>query len=986
MIKTFRLTLTALAILIAHIAQGQTYTITGRIVDESDTSGLVGVNLFVSPTTDTAQKTGTATDENGSFTLENLAPGSYTIKATYIGFQPYERQVSVVDQNVNLGDFSLNVSATTLKNVVVTGQQISAQQKGDTSQFNANAFKVNPDANAEDLVTKMPGISNDGNTLKVNGEDVKQILVDGKPFFGDDPAAAMKNLPAEVIDRIQVFDRLSDQSQFSGFDDGNTSKTINIVTKPGRNNGQFGKIYGGVGLDAAGNNTNLLNGTGNGSGTGNIANSNTRYNAGGNVNFFKGNRRVSIIGLSNNINQQNFNSEDLLGVVGASSGQGRGGGGPRGGGRSGGGGRPQGGGGGGSDAGNFLVGQQAGITQTHALGLNYSDNWGKKVEVTGSYFFNNTTNNNNTVLRREYFNQENGNLIYNENSLTTTTNQNHRFNLRLEYTIDSFNSLILTPRASLQNNDFKRDLTGIGMLGNNSIDSRTLNTNTSNNIGYNLSNDLLYRHRFGKKGRSLSVNLGARANGRNGDGTLYSLNEYYLSDTTLLDQQYDLQSDGYTLSSNITYTEPITEKSQLMATYTPSYTSNSSNKETYDKDPTDNQYDILNPTLSNTFDNTYTTHRGGLSYRYNDKKLNTSIGLNGQYALLEGERTYPRPYDINRSFQNLLPQAMLNYKFTNTKNLRLMYRTNTNPPSITQLQDVVDNTNPLILKTGNPNLQQDYSHTLTARYGATNTNSGHNFFAFVFGNVVNNYIANATFIPTGDTSIPNGGVGNDVIVNRGSQLNMPVNLDGYYTVRSFLTYGFPVKAIKSNLNFNAGVTYSHAPSQINDRINYSNNRGINGGFTLGSNISENVDFTLNYNGNYTTVSNTLQTSANNSYYSQNTRFKFNWIFLKNFVFNTDVTHTMYTGLTQDFNQSFLLWNASLGYKFLKNRALDVRLTAFDILNQNRAISREITDIYLEDTYTNVLQRYLMLNVTYTLRSFGTPPAPRNSNRDNVRPQ
>jgi acetyltransferase-like isoleucine patch superfamily enzyme len=293
-----------------------------------------------------------------------------------------------------------------------------------------------------------------------------------------------------------------------------------------------------------------------------------------------------------------------------------------------------------------------------------------------------------------------------------------------------------------------------------------------------------------------------------------------------------------------------------------------------------------------------------------------------------------------------------------------MYRSATNPPSITQLQNVIDISNPLLLKTGNPALVQDYDHNIMVRYGATNTRTSRNF--FVFGNVqlTEDYIGNATFIPTKDTIINSG-----FVVNRGTQINMPVNLDGYKNARLFATYGFPVKGVKSNLSLNGGFSYAHTPAIINNELNLSNNYTATAGFTLGSNISENLDFTLNYRGNYNVVRNTLQTELDNTYYYHTAGLRLNYVFLERCVFNTDMNHNLYSGLTQDFNQSFLLWNAALGYKFLKDRSLDLRLNVYDLLNQNRAISRTVTETYIEDSFTNVLQRYFMLTLTYTLRNF-----------------
>jgi hypothetical protein len=667
-----------------------------------------------------------------------------------------------------------------------------------------------------------------------------------------------------------------------------------------------------------------------------------------------------------------------MGVVNSSSGQtrgggssgGRGSGGPSGG-RGGGSDAGSRGGGsrGGGDAGNFLIGQQPGITTTHSFGLNYSDNWAKNIEVTGSYFLNSTNNLNTSSLSRSYFTGPDSNLVYKEASTTNTTNINHRANLRIEYEIDSSNTIIFTPRISVQQNEFNRVLEGNSKLPDSSLINSTENRNSSENLGYNFGANLVYRHRFAKRGRAASVGLNSSMNNRTGEGSLYSLNQYSVDSlpgtysTTLLDQRYDLSSNGQTHSANLTYTEPLNERSQLMVNYMPSYSKNNSDRETRRKDGSD--YTILDPVLSNKFDNTYITQRGGLSYRFNDQKIMFNAGVNYQQAVLEGIQEYPVAVTIEKTFSNVLPSAMFNYKFTRTQNLRIMYRTNTNAPGIAQLQNVPDISNPLLVKTGNPDLKQDYQHTLIFRYGNTNTTKSTSFFAMLFGNYVQDYIGNATLIPEQDIEIAEG-----IILNRGAQLSRPQNLDGFFSLRSFLTYGMPVRKIKSNLNLNLGANMNRIPALINNITNFSNNYTLNGGAVLSSNISENLDFTLAYTGNYNIVKNTIQTQADNNYYFQNTSLRLNWIFLDGFVFNTSVNHSLYTGLSEGFNQDFLLWNAAFGYKFFKDKSLDVRLTAYDILNQNRAIERTVTDTYIEDGFTNVLQRYFMLNITYTLRRFG----------------
>ncbi|MFT5386805.1 MAG: hypothetical protein ACI81W_004223, partial [Saprospiraceae bacterium] len=325
-----KLPILALLLTLSAILSAQNFSITGKVVDTETNEPLAGAHVSLLHPWGEAYKTAVSSG-NGSFELNNLSKGGYALQISYIGYTNYETEVTIVDENVVLGILNMS-EGVALSQVEITAKIPLAEQKGDTTQYNAEAFKVMQDASAEELIEKMPGVVIKDGKIQAQGEEVTEILVDGKPFFGNDPQAALKNLPAEVISKIQVYDQTSEQSSFSGFKDGETTKTINIITRPEMRNGQFGKAYAGYGYE-------------------------NKYQAGGNASLFNGNQRISFIGQTNNINQQNFSSEDLLGVTGGSSGRG---GGMRGGGR---GGRGGGGRGGGSSR-DFLIGQQNGIAET----------------------------------------------------------------------------------------------------------------------------------------------------------------------------------------------------------------------------------------------------------------------------------------------------------------------------------------------------------------------------------------------------------------------------------------------------------------------------------------------------------------------------------------------------------------------------------------------------------------------------------------------
>jgi hypothetical protein len=924
----------------------QNLFVRGRLIDSKDSSTLSGAVLVLFNATDTTQFEKTVSDSAGKFGFSDLQKGKYKLRVLFTGYTTLEKEIVIDEKPVFLRRLALDVDPRFLKEVNVEAVQIRQEQKGDTTIYNADAFKMNKDATTEDLVKKLPGVTVENGTVKHQGEDVKKVLVDGKEFFGDDVNMALKNLPAEMVDKVQVFDRASDQSFFSGFDDGSSQKTINVQTKNNKNTGTFGKIYGGGGMDD--------DKTG-------------RYQAGTSLNYFSGMRKISVLAMSNNINMQNFGSQDLLGVSGGSSGGSKGGmsyssGGGNSGGYKGGGNY-----GGNSGSQGFMVGPTGGIATTHSAGFNYTDLWGKKIIATASYFYNYTDNSNNSSLYRNYFSNEGTGQQYDETKNSGSKNQNHRFSLRMEYYIDTMNAIIFTPKFNLQKNGSDNSTAGLTYLRSDSVLSNSNIQNLSDYSGYNSNNSLLYRHRFKKYGRTVSINASAEINRKDGTTELNSTNSYLTglyADTITLDQTAGILSSSNNYSGSVSWTEPIGATGMLNITYNPSFNFNLSDKKTYEFDTISDTHSRLDTSLSNVFDNNLFTQKGGLAYRYKKDKWNITLGANFQQVQLSGKATFPIEADVNKTFNNILPNATLQYKFTKTSNLRVSYRANTNAPSIAQLQNVIDNSNTLLLSSGNPNLKQSYSQFVMTRFNVTNPKNSRSFFAFIMGNMVNNYIANSTYIATQDTTLSG-----NIILRKGSQLNMPVNLNGNWTVRSFMTYSTPWKLLKSTINFNLGGSYTNLPGLISGSENISKTTNGNAGVTLSSNISEKLDFMVSYMGNYNFVTNTLQAQGNSNYFFQVSAAKLNWNFWKGLVLSSDASHTYYNGLGSNFNQNYLLWTNSLAWKFGKNKMTELKFTVFDVLKQNNSLSRSVTETYIEDMQTQVLQRYYLVTFTWNLRKF-----------------
>ncbi|UII25493.1 outer membrane beta-barrel protein [Fulvivirga maritima] len=910
---------------------GQNLSVSGHLVDQNDQSAVVGATVLLTNVKDTTNIYYGVTDEQGAFQVKNLSKAFYKLRITSIGYKPYLQFVRVETEKTDLGKLTLEEDTKVLSDVEITGEVIPVRQKGDTTEMNALAYKVNPDANAEDLVAKMPGIIVKSGSVQAQGEDVKKVLVDGKEFFSSDPSLALKNIPAEIIDKIEVFDQQSDQSQFTGFDDGNTTKTINIVTRPDRRKGQFGRAYGSYGSE-------------------------DRYALGVNLNSFDSTRRMTVLGMVNNINQQNFAQEDLLGVMSGGGRRGRPGRGPRGGGSFRGGG-----------SGNFLGSQQSGISETQSFGINFDDELSSKIHINGSYFYNRSDNSNDQTSYRETFLNGDSSQFYNETSQSGSINNNHRLSMRMEYEMDDNNSILFSPRISFQDNSSISSQSGITTSQSENLISNTLSNYDNDRFGLNFSGNLLFRHKFEKKGRTLSLDVSSSVNTNDGESYQRSENTYYLNSdrSDSLNQFIDSNTRGRTISGNLVYTEPIGEYAQLEFTYNLSQTYNDAEKENYDYDFQQEVTQQLDTALSNTFESKYLTHRPAVGWGYRKDALSVRANVGFQSATLSSDQEFPYNYYLKRTFQSVLPDLMIRYRVSRSKNFNLFLRTSTSAPSISQLQNVVDNTEPLFLSSGNADLDQSRTSQLHIRYSNANSEKSTQFFVMLMAQNTADYVTNATFVASQD-SVLNGGI----VLNSGAQLSTPVNIDGYWNTRAFSAYGFPVKWLKSNINTSLSVGYVRAPGITNNQSNVSRTYSAEGGVTIASNISEKVDFTVSYQANYNYVVNSLQKDDADDYITHNLGLKSNFIFWNGLVFRNDFQYLQYAGYDDaSLNEGYVLWNMSVGKKFLKNDRAELSLSVYDLLANNTSISRTNTESYIEEVRTNVLQRYFLATFTYTIRNF-----------------
>jgi len=928
--------LLAFAILCTTTATAQKiFPIGGKLKHAETKEAIVGATIFVL-TADSSIAAGAISDEKGAFSVD-LKRGEYTIKINYLGLEEYEDQLRVYRDDY-LGTIYMAEKTTALEGVKVKEQVLQATTQGDTTSFNAKAYKTNQNASAKDLLEKMPGVQDDNGEIKAQGEKVQQVLVDGKQFFGQDPKTALTTLPAEVVDKIQVFDDQSEQSKASGIDDGTRIKTINIVTKINMRNGEFGKVYAGGGTDE-------------------------RYAAGGNLNMFRGERRLSILGQANNINQQNFAAEDLLGVVGDNSRGGRGRGG-RGGGRGpSSGGRPSflsGFSAGGSSS-DFQVSSSGGITETIAGGLNYQDKWGEKIDVSSSYFYNQGQNETANNTFQQYY-LTNANQQYDEQDTSLSTNINHKMNAKLVYKVNPKMSFFYVPSLTIQQNEGQSILYG-NTTQEGIIANALSQTFTSDLFAFTMSNNLMFRLNGEKRGRSLFVQLKSDVDRTDGDNQLNSRTVDFQNVEDNINQYGDLDENTDGITTSVMYSEPIGDKGLgSFISYDFSNSINVTNQQTFSGTIAPG-LGTFDSTLSSVYNNDWNTHTAGIGFRKFSRKGGFVARLKFEQAVLDNTQAVPLRENVNQSFQNILPFALYRAKLKNKASWFTMYRTYTTKPQASQLATTVDNSNALQLSTGNVDLNQTYGHWIRSKYNVTNTKKNSIFYAMISGGVANNYIGQSTFTAATDT------VYNGVAIPRGGQLTSPVNLDGQYTVSAFITYGFPLAKIKSNLNLNVNSGVTNIPSLINDVKSNTFNQNYGLGLVLSSNISEKIDFTISTESNYVLSSNSLNAALDNQYLVQTSKIKYDWIMPLGITFRTQLQHQEYFGLSDLLNNRVLLWTAGIGKQLFKNKRGEIQLSMYDILGQNNNVAQNFYDSYYEETNSNVLTRYAMLSFSYNIRKF-----------------
>ena len=889
-------------------AQQSGVNVTGSVVEQGSDTPIEQATVRLLNVKDSAMVRGVVSARNGSFTLKNVKKGSYLLHITFIGYDPLYQPLQITGKKnpVNVGKLELSDGAIELGEAVVIGKAPEVTVRNDTVEYNADSYKVTEGSVLEDLLKKMPGVEVDSEgKITVNGKEVKKVMVDGKEFFSDDPKVASKNLPAKMIDKLQVLDKKSDMAQMTGFDDGEEETVINLTVKPGMKQGWFGNAYGGYG-------------------------SKDRYEGNAMVNRFVNNDQITFMGGANNTNNMGFS--DLASTMFSGMG---GGGGRRGG-----------------------FGAGSGITSSGNAGLNFSKEFKPdKLTLGGNTRYSHSDNDARSKSDRQNILPGDSSSYDNSEAMSRTKSDNFGVDFRLEWKPDTMTQLIFRPSFSLSHsmNDNFSDATTL----DNERD--TVNTNKSSNYsesnGYNLNASIDFSRKLNNKGRVFSATLSggnsdSYSDGMNRSDIVY-FNQTDALKNSIIDQRSRYDNKGFNYRAYVSWVEPIGHNNFIQATYSISQRKQEALKNVYNQDA-DGIYNVLDSAYSQSYRNNFISQRASLSFKSQRAKFNYTIGLNldPSYSSSEnfvGDTTLSK---ITRKVVNLSPMAQFNYMFDKRTNLRIMYNGRTSQPSMTQLQPVADISDPTNITIGNPDLNPRYTNNVFIRFQQFTPEKQRAFMIMANGSYIINDIVSYTSYNQ----------------ETGVKTTTYKNVNGNYSGNVRMMLNTPLKNKKFSINSMTMASFANSNGYINEEKNTNRNLILSerGGVDFRSSY---LDLGVNGNIRYNATSNSLQKENNQNTFNYGAGGYTTIYLPLNFKIESDVNWSTNSGYGDGFKQNEVLWNASASKSFLKNNQGTLRFKIYDILQQRSNISRSVTASYIQDSEYNTLGSYFMVHFIYRFSIF-----------------
>lgn len=870
----------------------------GTVIDSSNRQPVEAATVTVFLIADSSLITYAITNKKGEFLVKEIPQAKpCRVMVSYSGLNTYTQDfvISPETKELIINTIPLRKTYAEMDEVIVSAQRPPVMIKKDTLEFNAGSFKTPVNGVVEDLLKQLPGVEVDAEgNITINGKKVSKITVDGKDFFGSDFKITSKNLPRDIIDKVQIVDYKTREAQFNKTTTGNEDKAINLTLKKDKKKGLFGRASAGYGSDK-------------------------RYESGASLNYFNGPLQLNFIGYANNTNRMSFSGGDFsMGKPTSSFG------------------------GGGS-----------GITETKAGGLNFSNEFSKKLRVNGSYFYNNSHMTNSIKARRQNILPDTT-FFYNSATRSANDNSGHRLHLNIDYKPDSMTDLYV--------NAFLNTSAATSATGNDAISTNTKGEtiNTATNLFTGQSDDnntgieVFFGRRLNKQGRGFTLNMNYNYNNREAFDTNKGYTVFYKPDGSSREDTLDQRSNttGYNnlLNLSASWSEPLAKTLSMVLRY--SYTSGDghSDKITNRFNPLTGQYDEVDTVFSNAFRNRHLAHSPNLSLAWNTEKLNATIGAGVQW--LEQENVSAQEKNsLEQHYTNIFPSANVGYRFSKTGNISLNYNGRSQQPSMDQLQPVPDNSNTLYIRLGNPDLKPSFFHNVNINLQQYNSKTYWNA-GLGFGSVSNQIVYETWF---------------DSV-----QVSRPINSNGNYNLSYNINFSRSWKkkdwslrlTMGNNGYFNKNVSFSNKIENITKTYSLSQRIGLT--YTFRELITLMPTLIIRYNDSRYSIEQAQQ--AENITKAVTMNVFLNWP--KRLILENNLQYNYNSRTAPGFPKGVTMWNMAVNYQLFKDRQSLLRLSIYDLLKQNTSIYRSITPTYIEDTQVQVLQQYFLMSFIYNLKQFG----------------
>lgn len=865
----------------------------------------------------------TRVDAKGRFDMPKILPGPYLLWISHPAFATYRDSVHLEPGANDLGNIFLTLRSKILKEIIIKGVN-PVRMKGDTVEYTADSFAVRPGATAEDLLKRMPGIQVDKNgKITAQGQQVQKVLVDGEEFFGDDPTVATRNIAADAVDKVQVFDKKSDQATFTGIDDGQEQKTINLKLKDSKKNGYFGKVSGGLGTDGYYENTAA-------------------------VNLFEKKRKLAFFGVAANtgkvgLSQQDASNYSSSGISTVTDG---------------------------GDVMMYFSGSTddftnwsgsyngQGVPVAWNAGAHYNNKWDDdKVSVNGNYIFNQVRVGVNTNTISQLKLPDSTTNLTNDNNFSRYTDMQHSISAKYDMVADSLNEFIVTIQGKMRHKDtYTRD-SSFTLGEDSALINNTINNTNISGQNNTFNSTLTWQHKTHTKGRTLSFNVQENYNEINSTGYQYSLVNGFsggaLESQDTTDQYKTTYSRNLSLINKLAYTEPLGNNNFLVVDYGLAMLSAASDKNAYNR-AAGGKYALLDSTYSNFYDLTILTNSGGAFFRKATKKMTWSFGTDVGYTNYKQDDIY-QDSTQKRSFLNWYPKASFNFRPDASSHVGIDYYGNTTQPSLDQLQPIASNNNPLNIVMGNPNLKPSYTSRVNLNYNKYNMLSDRGFYVYGSYTIVNNAFSTK-----------------DSVDNVGRQYTQTVNVSNSQNGNLGGWFNFKWKKPDLRLGFEPNLNYSRNTNFVNGEQNdtRSGNAGMN--IDINKSVAKVYSFDVGGGANYNISQSSIQSSTNISYWSYTLNGNASKDLPFKFLLAMDANLSFYEKTPTFANRNIALVNASLSKMFLKDDALVIKLAINDLFNQNTGFSRNITTNEATQTTYTAIHRYAMLSITWNFAKNGKP--------------